>query len=293
MGTRVEVLLAPGAPPGTERALTRLFQRWERALTRFDPRSHLGRINAGAGRPVIVPRWVLDVVDRALAAASATGGAFDPALGRQIAAVGYGTSFERLPRVLAPLAIPPMPGGGWRDVTVDREARTVTVPAGVALDLGGIAKGMAVDAAIALLRDAGTPWALVSAGGDLAVIGSPPGRDGWSVAVPTPGGEERVTLHGGAIATSGLARRRWRQGPQERHHLIDPRTGAPAAPELWSASAVAWTCEQAEVAATAAFVLGRDAGARFLAERGLPGLLVPRDAPPVAASGWPRHRRAA
>jgi FAD:protein FMN transferase len=106
-------------------------------------------------------------------------------------------------------------------------------------------------------------------------------------------GRRLVALAAGAIATSGIARRRWRQGGEERHHLIDPRTGRPAAGDLWSASVAATTCARAEVAATAAFVLGSARGAGFLASRRLPGLLVDRDGTAHRVAGWPAERQAA
>src|SRR6185437_13177187 len=140
--------------------------------------------------------------------------------------------------------------------------------------LGGLAKGMAVDAAIALLADRGVATAAVDAGGDLAVRGLPTGASSWPIAVDAPSGSHRLSLVRGALATSSVARRRWRQGSVERHHLIDPRTGSPSDAALWSVSVAAPTCAQAEVAAKAAFLLGLDDGARFLAERGLSGMFV-------------------
>jgi len=172
-------------------------------------------------------------------------------------------------------------------VRVDRVAGRVTVPAGAALDLGGIAKGMTADAAIALLADAGARCALVSAGGDLAVLGRPPGRAGWTVPVRTPDGTVPVTLDRGALATSGVERRSWVRDGIRRHHLLDPATGAPAGSGLWSVTAVADSCERAEVAATAAFVLGAGEGAALLARLGMPGLLVAPSGATLPVGGWP------
>src|SRR5439155_22588655 len=132
--------------------------------------------------------------------------------------------------------------------------------AGVGLDLGGIAKGMAVDAALARLRALGVDAALVNAGGDLAVHGRLPGGTAWPVVVQGRRAPQTVLLERGALATSGIARRRWQQGQQSRHHLLDPRTGLPAQSGLLSITVVAARCVQAEVAATAAFVLGPQEG---------------------------------
>ena len=286
MGTRVEVVVDRDADPDAEAAVQALFAEREAILSRFRPDSALSRLNRAAGGPADAGPVLLAAVERALAAARATAGAFDPALGAQLRGLGYDRSWERMdgaPRAVARTA----PGGGWRGVRVDVEAGRVSVPAGVELDLGGIAKGMTADAAIALLDDAGARCALVSAGGDIAVLGRPPGRAGWTVAVRTPDRAIPVTLERGALATSGVERRRWVREGVRRHHLIDPATGAPADGGLWSATAVADTCERAEVAATAAFVLGAGAGARLLARLGMPGLLVAPSGGALPLGGWP------
>ena len=294
MGTRVEVTVPGDADRDAEVAVQRVFAVREAALSRFLPGSDLCRLNAAAGRPAVVGPLLLDAVERALLAARATGGAFDPALGAQIAALGYDRTFSSVdPDDAATPARPPRPGGAWRRVVVDRERSRVTLPAGTALDLGGIAKGMAVNAALVDLRRAGVPTALVSAGGDLAVIGLPPGRTGWRVAVTLPGGEVPVTLTRGALATSGLARRAWRRAGAHHHHLIDPATGASAGRGVWSASAVAGSCEQAEVAATAAFVLGPGAGARMLTAHGLAGLIATPTGATLPIGAWPAAAEAA
>ncbi len=286
MGTRVEVTVNRDADPDAEGAVQALFAERESLLSRFLADSALSRLNAAAGRPAPAGPVVLDAVERALAAARATAGVFDPALGVQLRGLGYDRTWEEVagaPGGPARTA----PGGGWRGVRVDRAAGCVTVPVGVELDLGGIAKGMTVDAAVALLRDAGARCGLVSAGGDLAVLGRPPGRAGWTVAVRTPDGAVPVTLERGALATSGVERRSWVRDGIRRHHLIDPATGAPAGTGLWSATAVAGTCERAEVAATAAFVLGAGPGSALLDRLGMPGLLVAPSGASLPVGGWP------
>src|SRR5262249_39851443 len=152
--------------------------------------------------------------------------------------------------------------------------RRVTLPEGVGLDFGGIAKGMAVDAAITRLARMGITSALVNAGGDLAVLGLPPRADAWPIAIAGLTQSRTVALQRGALATSGIARRHWRQGEQARHHLLDPRTGEPVHNELWSVTVVASRCELAEVAAKAAFVAGSEQGSSLLRDYGLAGLMT-------------------
>lgn len=287
MGTSVSLLLP--ADRGKEASSVRdLVTEWEATCTRFDPQSELSQLNAAGGRPRLVSDFLFEVLWTARWAAEATDGLFDPTLLRPLEAIGYDRDFAMLadgPPARRPGG-PLPPTGGWRGLELDRAHRTVRLPAGVGLDLGGLAKGMAVDAAIAHLATRGVGVAAVDAGGDLAVLGQPPGRNGWAIAIEAPDGVRTVSLPSGALATSSIAHRRWRQAGAERHHLIDPRTGLPSTVTLWSVSVAAATCAQAEVAAKAAFLLGPDAGSRFLDGHGLAGLFLLPDGSERHAGPW-------
>ncbi|MDQ2830218.1 MAG: FAD:protein FMN transferase, partial [Chloroflexota bacterium] len=247
----------------------------------------LARLNAHAGASIAVSPLLYDVVATALAAARATDGLYDPTLLRPIVALGYDRSFDRLPAHLPAMTSVVGSGGGWRYIVLDAVRRRITLPPSVGLDLGGIAKGLAVDAALARLAALGIADALVNAGGDLAVRGLPPGREAWPIAVPDRDRHWTIPLHHGAIATSGIARRRWQQGGAARHHLLDPRTSQPSASGLWSVTVAAGTCGQAEVTAKTAFLLGLADGADLLATHGLAGVLVAADGAWRTAGGWP------
>jgi FAD:protein FMN transferase len=287
MGTTVTVATeaAPAARAGDE--VQRLFAEWERRLSRFQPDSELSRLNARSGQPVVVSKLLFGVLSAAVRAAHATAGLYDPTLLRALEHLGYDRSFERLAdrTPAAPGEAPA--GGGWRRVVLDSRTRTVTLPAGVGVDLGGIAKGMAVDAAVDRLRTLGVRAAMVSAGGDLRVRGLPPGLDCWPIAVDGGQGHVTVALTHGSLATSGIGRRRWRQGRAERHHLLDPRHARPSNSGLWSVTVAAATCGQAEVAAKTAFILGPTAGVTFLDSKGLAGLLVGRSGRSWRCGSWP------
>ncbi len=291
MGTTVTVVL-PAQDAAAATVVEGLFGSWEAALSRFRPESELSRLNASAGRPVAVSPLLLDVVETALRAARATDGVFDPALEPAMRALGYDRTFDDVPRD-DPAPVASRPGGAWHEIVVDRAAGTVRLPRGCALDLGGIAKGMAVDAAVAELVRQGVSPVVVEAGGDLAVDGLPPGLAAWPVALEVLGGEREVAIATGALATSGISRRSWRRGGAEQHHLVDPRTGSPARNDLWSVSAAAVSCAQAEVAAKTAFVLGRSAGIRFLLRLGISALLVGRDGSQLLVGPWSEQRAAA
>jgi FAD:protein FMN transferase len=289
MGTWVSALLPAAQAEESAELVHALFAAWEQTLSRFSSESELSRLNDHAGEPVEVSPLLFRVLTTALEAARATRGLYDPSLLHHLVRVGYDRTFDELPRALPAGPKVLEPGGGWRGIQMDVTRRVVTLPRGAGVDLGGIAKGMAVDAAIEQLGARGIDSALVNAGGDLAVLGLPPGLDSWPIAVVGKGTSWTVPLHHGAMATSGITRRRWLQGTQQRHHLLDPRTGEPAESGLWSATAVAASCGQAEVAAKVAFLLGADAGAAWLGGRHLAGLLVREDGSWRAVGSWPEH----
>ncbi len=286
MGTEVQVLL----PVQHGEAITpvrELFVRWEKTLSRFLADSELSRLNARAGERVSVGPLLFEVVSASVEAARATGGAFDPTLLRQLVRIGYSRPFESMSGQSEPVAGFSVRGGGWRSIALDPSSRTITLPVGCALDFGGIAKGMAVDAALELLDRRGVTSALVSAGGDLSVRGLPVGLRAWSVLVGDDPAGQVVPLVRGALATSGVARRSWLQGGRRRHHLVDPSTGEPAENDLLEATVAAASCKTAEVAATASFVLGSRLGSDLLSRFRLAGLLTHRDGTRRTVGAWP------
>lgn len=286
MGTTVDVLL----PAGRAAELVRVrahFLAWEHACSRFDPRSDLSRLNRASGQWLAVGPHLLSALAVALRAARATDGLFDPTLLCSLEALGYDRDFEAVIAGAAsrPASVLPRTGG-WRELAVRHDRQEARLPPGVGVDLGGLVKGMAVDAAMAELTSRSISPVAVDAGGDLAVAGLPSQARGWTIGVDGPGHPRVIELAGGALATSSVARRRWRQGGVERHHLIDPRTGLPSTVPLISASVAAPTCAQAEVAAKVAFLLGPEQGSRFLSEHGLSGLFLAPDGGERLAGRW-------
>jgi thiamine biosynthesis lipoprotein len=287
MGTTISVLLPENQGElGTE-IVRMLFAEWEQTLSRFLPESELSLLNERAGEPVVVSVLLYQVLATALMAAQATEGVYDPALLDQLVRLGYDRTFDELPAVGFDPIFPGEPGGGWRGIRVDPLRRSVTLPVGIKLDFGGIAKGMAVDAALENLHQNGIHTALVNAGGDLAVMGLPPTEEHWQLSVPGRQNFWTIPLLRGAVATSGIAHRHWRQGNTLRHHLLDPRTGLPAESDLWSVTVVADRCEQAEVAAKVAFILGSQRGTDFLHRHQIAGLLVREDGTWKTVEPWP------
>jgi len=184
---------------------------------------------------------------------------------------------------------------GWRAVEFDEADRTVCVMQGVEIDLGATAKALASDlAAAAALEAVGSGGVLVSLGGDIALAGDAP-AGGWAVqtsedsGAPLDESEETITIQSGGIATSSITVRRWSRGGVVLHHIIDPATGAPASGPWRTASVVAGSCVDANIAATAAIVMG-EAAIAWLAANKLPARLVDRDGIVHRLAGWPAPR---
>ncbi len=236
--------------------IVRLFEASEAAFSRFRPESELVRVNAADAPAVVVSPAFSAAVAAALWAARTTGGLVDPTLGAALAAAGYDRDYASL--VADPRPPAPVTRHAWQEVRV--VGRLLFRPPGTELDLNGVVKSMAVDAAAALLAGPG----FVAAGGDIATRGA--------VDVALPGGGT-VSLAAGGIATSGSQTRRWLRGGTLQHHLIDPRSGRPSSSPWTSVTAVGRDCLSADVAAKAGFLLG-EAGPGWLDARGVAARFV-------------------
>jgi thiamine biosynthesis lipoprotein len=207
----------------------------------------------------------------AAAAVERSGGRFDPSILPALEAAGYDQSIELVRGRVdwVPGTAVRAPGvAAWRSITIDRPAGTVTLPPGMRIDLGGIAKGAFVDAVAAQL--AHWPGGAVDAGGDLRVWGLPPSGDTWAVGIEDPRRPEAtlgvvriVDPRWDGVATSAMNRRHWRTTTGEGHHLIDPATGRPVATPLAAVTAFAPTAAEAEIATKAILVAAADASARL------------------------------
>ncbi len=242
------------------------FIRAEEHLSRFKADSELSRLNRAAGRPCQASPLLFDLVDLALVWRDRTGGIFDPTVLRALIVHGYDRSFEQVARRDGQAGSAPVSRPAGSRVRLNSAERRIWLPTGVGLDLGGIAKGWTVQQAAHRLGRLGP--ALVDAGGDIACVGVPPAASHWLVGVADPHQPETdlaaLTLADEAVATSSLTRRRWQIHGQPAHHLIDPRTGAPAVTDLASVTVVAPHLPDAEIHAKVALILGSAEGVAYL-----------------------------
>jgi thiamine biosynthesis lipoprotein len=261
MGTDVE-LMVRGRARERWHTVENEFELLEQSMSRFRPESELSRLNRD-GR-IVGSRSLVEVVSAAVEARERTGGLFDPTVHDAVVLAGYDRTFDEIANV-APHAREAAGCGGEIDV----DGRRIVLGDGVRLDLGGIAKGYAVDRAAELLADAGP--SLVNAGGDVAVRGG-----SWPVGVETADRTITLLLERGALATSGSDRRRWATENGAAHHLIDPRTGRSADTGVLRATVFADSALDAEVLAKVAFLSG---------EVDAPRVLVMEDGRTVFAGG--------
>ena len=269
MTTDIELFVHAGDAQRASEALRsaeRFFRDVEARFSRFRSDSELVQLNRAPGEAVRVSPDLAELIELALAAARASDGIFDPTVIDALEAAGYDRSIElvRKDGTHSSRQLAPQPDR-WKQVVVDTQGSAVRLPAGVRLDLGGIAKGWAADRAATMVQSPGA--GMVNAGGDIRAWGDQPGApsgQGWLVALEHPQQPSRdlawLRVRDGAVATSSITARRWAGG----HHLINPRTARPADTDLWSVTALAPTVVQAEVAAKVALILGREAGLEWL-----------------------------
>ena len=265
----------------------------DEACSRFREDSELVRLNAAAGcGPVVVSPLLFEAIQVALTAAESTAGIVDPTVGRALRLAGYDRRFATVKlrdgSTFRP-SFAPVPG--WKQVELDPASRTVALAKDVELDLGATAKALAADRIARSAAQASGTGVLVSLGGDVAVDGPVP-DGGWPIRVAddhAAGPEEpgpTIALSAGGLATSGTTVRRWLAGEVSLHHIVDPRTGRPAETHWRTVTVVGPTCVDANIASTAAVVLGAEAPA-WLAARGLPARLVREAGEVTYVGGWP------
>jgi thiamine biosynthesis lipoprotein len=297
LGTSMRLVVTrPADLVAAKDAADEVIRAIDEVASRFRPDSELSRLNAEPGRRVHVSPLLAKALSAALRGARTTNGAVDPTVGSAVRLAGYDRDFASMPADGSAVTLSLSHVPGWEAVEFDAASRMVSVPVGVEIDLGATAKALAADMAAAAAHDAmGMGGVLVSLGGDIAVAGDPP-AEGWSVQTsedsnaPIDDEEETVSIRAGGIATSSTTVRRWTRGGVVFHHIIDPATGQPADGPWRTATVVAGTCVGANIASTAAIVMGETAIAWLGAHR-LPARLVDRHGVVHRVSGWPAPNR--
>ena len=244
-------------------------------LSVFVQDSAVSRLNRGETVRVETLSHLVKVLLLALETAEASGGAFDPTVNPLMRVWGFRGGTPSIPSETA--ISNAMATVGWRRITtslVENDSFVLVSAGGAELDFGAIAKGYAVDFAYERLVENGFTDFLINLGGNIRVCGSPePGRTDWNVAVRDPSGRRppsplpRPLRSGEAVATSGSYERFVEIDGRRYSHIIDPRTGHPVDNGLGSVSVIAPSAMMADAYSTTLFVLGREDGSAFIAQR--------------------------
>lgn len=229
MGTRISVEVwheDPAAAGAAIDAVIAEMHRVDELMSHYKPESQLSQVNRDAAKaPVKVDPELAGLIARALEFSELSDGAFDITY----ASVGYLYDYRERKHPTEAEIQAALPAVNWRHVVVVREDSTVRfLKPGVRIDLGGIAKGHAVDSSIAILEARGIRNATVTAGGDSRILGDRRGRP-WVVGIRHPDERDRVIarvpLEDAAISTSGDYERFFDEDGVRYHHIIDPATG--------------------------------------------------------------------
>ena len=273
MGTRVAVELWADDESRARGCIGQVMaemRRIDALMSPFKADSELARINREAAeRPVPVSEELFGLIARALKLSQTTGGAFDITF----ASVGYLYDYRRHVHPDERTLAEHLPAVDYRQVRLDAATRSVRFGrAGVRIDLGGIAKGHAVDRGIAILRRCGIRSALVTAGGDSRILGDHHGRS-WMMGVKDPRKPDGIAvvlpLSDTAISTSGDYERFFIEDGKRYHHILSPKTGRPITHTM-SVTVLGPDATTTDGLSTAFFVLGPEK-ALALCDR-LPGI---------------------
>ena len=263
MGTRIAVEVWREDSAAAEAAIDAVIAEMHRIdalMSVYKPESRLSEVNRdAANRPVKVEPELAGLISRALEFSELSGGAFDITY----ASVGYLYDYRDRRHPTDAQIEAALPAINWRHVVVDPAASTVRfLRPGVRIDLGGIAKGHAVDSSIAILAARGITNATVTAGGDSRILGDRRGRP-WVVGIRHPDERGRVIaripLEDAAISTSGDYERYFDEDGVRYHHIIDPKTGK-SPHGIRSVTVIAPSSTLAEGLTKSVFIMGPERG---------------------------------
>ena len=270
---------------GSTELYSKMFQRLKSIEQVFSVRiadSAVSQVNQSAGlAPVTVPQEVIYVLQEALRIAEKTGGAFDPTIGPLVDLWDIGgdnsqvPSQEAIERAIALV--------DWCLVELDADASTVFLPkVGMALDLGGIAKGFAADQLVLMAREAGVQRALFDLGGNIYAFGTKEDGTPWRVGVKnpkSPAGDPAlaVAVKDSSIVTSGMYERFFEQEGIRYHHILNPATGFPVWNDVQSVTIVSESSLLADALSTSVFILGREKGLQLLETEDAEGVVIATD----------------
>ncbi|MGC8667091.1 MAG: FAD:protein FMN transferase [Chthonomonadales bacterium] len=271
MGVQVRILLYAPDEAAADRAAAAAFRRFEeldQIMSDYRPSSELMRLCAASGGPPIrVSEDLFRILRASVELSRLTGGGFDVTVGPEVALWRRARMMHVLPDAQQIASARKLVG--WQNIILDDARKTVRLALpGMKLDLGGIAKGYADDAALVELKRCGIRSALVEAGGDIALGDPPPGEAGWRIAIPNAarkGSPPELVLHNCGISTSGDTEQYLEIGGKRYSHIVDPHTGMGLTDRI-EVTVIAPNATTSDGLSTAISVIGEERG-RSLARR--------------------------
>ena len=267
-----------GAPEGTLEEIWAACERYEKLLSKTIAGSDVDRINKAGGEPVTVDPETWEILRRAKEISALTGGAFAVTIAPLTAMWDFTGGTQRMPTDEQRLAALPLVDDSAIQLG---EGYTVTLPAGMEIDLGGIAKGYIADQVAEMLRGKAS-GVILSLGGNVYVLGAKSDGSIYNVGIQDPDGQSGdvlavVSTTDRSVVTSGIYERQFVKDGVTYHHILDPVDGLPSRSDLASATIVSQSSMDADALATACIVMGREKALQFMQEQGVEGVLVTRD----------------
>lgn len=286
MGTFVDITCVSDSPQQCHAGINNAFQeiqRLEGILSRFKPESDVARLNKASGKTLSVREETFEVIKRARMFYQESGGAFDITVSPLLETWGFYKRDNRALALPAEKISAVLPLIGSDKIIIEEEGKRVGFQiSGMAIDLGGIAKGYAVDKARKVLSKGRVSTALINAGGDIYCLGRGRDNQGWKIGIQHPLKPNEIiatlTLQDKAVVTSGQYENFVVIQDERFSHIINPKTGYPVENDILSVTIVAEECLTADALATTVFVLGTREGVEFLRKFHAEGVIISRTA---------------
>ena len=283
----VVTLTLYGAPPELMPQIWAACERYENLLSKTVVGSDVQRINASHGEPVTVDPETWAILKRAKEISALTGGAFSVTIAPLSAQWDFTGGTNRMPTDEERLAALPLVND---ELLVLGDNYTVTLPEGMEIDLGGIAKGYIADRVAEMIRGQ-VHGATLSFGGNVYAVGLKPDGTAFNLGIQDPDAATGtpvavVQATDVSLVTSGIYERYFMVGDTRYHHILDPETGLPADSDLASVSILDASSMDADALATACIVLGLDGAKALLEGLGYDGVFILRDGSIVTTDGF-------
>jgi thiamine biosynthesis lipoprotein len=282
MGTSMQVQAIGGDEAARRAAIDEAFAAMaevDRLMSNYRSDSELSHVNREASLgPVVVSDPLLRVIEAGQRVSADSKGAFDMTVGPLVKLWGFRDKTPHIPTSAELAAVHPLVG--YRSLIVDALHHTISFARpGMEIDLGGIAKGFAVEVAANVLRRRGLTG-FIDAGGNQYMLGTPPGKASWTVGIKNPDVADRlvgvIDVKGGSVSTSADYANFLVAAGRTYGHLLDPRTLQPSDASL-SATIVSEDGTLADAMSKAAFILGPQQGIALInATPGMAGVIAYR-----------------